>query len=201
MKRTQLTRSHPEHRWPAGVPDIVWAPLAAGALMFLAGAIGLALGQPLLFPSLGPTAFLQTETPELRTARFYNTVVGHLLALAAGLLAVFALGAQRAPSVLASQQLTPVRLAAAVLSIVLTLLLGYLLRASHPPAAATTLLVALGGFTPTGATIRTVIVGVLIVAAAGEGLRRLRLGHGLAGGGAAKDGPDVTERAMRDRAR
>lgn len=183
MKRVQLARRHPEHRWPAGVPDIVWAPLAAGLLMFLAGAIGLALGQPLLFPSLGPTAFLQTETPELRTARFYNTVVGHLIGLAAGLFAVFVLSTQQAPNVLASQQLTFVRLAAAALSVILTLLFGYVLRASHPPAAATTLLIALGSLSPTGATVRTVIIGVLIVAIAGEALRRLRLGHGLMGGG------------------
>jgi hypothetical protein len=167
----------PEHRWPAGVPDVVWAPLAAGALMLLVGGIGLAFGQPLLFPSLGPTAFLQTESPQLPGARFYNTVVGHGIGLAAGFLAVLVLGAQQAPSVLATQQLTPLRLWAAVLSIVLTLLVGYLLRASHPPAAATTLLVALGGFSPTITTIRTVVIGVLIIAIAGEALRRLRLGR------------------------
>lgn len=176
MSRIQHEKK-PEHRWPKNMPDVVWAPLAGGCLMLLVGAIGLALGQPLLFPSLGPTAFLQAETPELPAARFYNTVVAHAAGLAAGFLAVFIFGAQQAPSVLATQQLTPVRLWAAVLSIVLTLLAGYLLRASHPPAAATTLLVALGGFKPTLASVQTVAIGVLIVAIAGEALRRLRLGQ------------------------
>jgi len=167
----------PEHRWPAGVPDVVWAPMAAGALMLLVGGIGLAFRQPLLFPSLGSTAFLQTESPQLPGARFYNTVVGHGVGLAAGFLAMLVLGAQQAPSVLATQQFNPAP-AIGVLSIVLTLLVGYLLRASHPPAAATTLLVALGGFSPTITAIRTVVIGVLIIAIAGEALRRLRLGQG-----------------------
>jgi len=35
----------------AVVPDMVWGPLAVGL-------IGLAAGQPWLFPSLGPTAYL-----------------------------------------------------------------------------------------------------------------------------------------------
>ncbi|MGI8748327.1 MAG: hypothetical protein ACR2J4_08280 [Deinococcus sp.] len=45
------------------IPETVWAPLSAGALMLVVGLIGLAAHQPLLFPSLGPTAFLQVETP------------------------------------------------------------------------------------------------------------------------------------------
>jgi hypothetical protein len=45
-----------------------------------------------------------------------------------------------------------------------------LLHASHPPAAATTLLVALGGFKPTVHDALIVIIGVLIVATIGERL-------------------------------
>ena len=49
-----------------------------------------------------------------------------------------------------------------------------LLKASHPPAAATMLLVALGGFKPTWHTAATIVVGVLILATLGEGVRYLR---------------------------
>jgi CBS-domain-containing membrane protein len=66
---------------------------------------------------------------------------------------------------------------AAVLAVALNMLGGLLLRASHPPAAATTLLVALGGFKTTVHDAVTVIVGVLIVAIVGEVLRRIRLGQ------------------------
>jgi CBS-domain-containing membrane protein len=64
--------------------------------------------------------------------------------------------------------------AAATLAIGLTALAGIILRASHPPAAATTLLVALGAIS-TASQILATIVGVLIVAVAGEFIRRYRL--------------------------
>lgn len=182
MSRTEQenqSSSQQKRRWPASVPDKVWAPLGAGGLILVVGSIGLLAGQPWLFPSLGPTAFLQVETPDQRSARFYNTVVGHLLGLGAGLLAVTLLGTGDAPPVLSTNQLTPVRVWGAVLAIALNMLGGLLLRASHPPAAATTLLVAFGGFKPTVHDTLTVIVGVLIVATVGEGLRRIRLGKML----------------------
>jgi hypothetical protein len=55
------------------------------------------------------------------------------------------------------------------------MLLGFILKASHPPAAATTLLVALGGFKPTWQDAATVMIGALIVAIVGEMLRRFRV--------------------------
>lgn len=157
------------------VPDAVWGPTAVGGLLLAVGLIALAAGQPWLFPSLGPTAFLQAEQPSQRSSRFYNTVVGHLVGLAAGVAAVLLLGASAAPGVMAAGDLTPVRLWAAVLSAVLTMPALALLKASHPPAAATMLLVALGGLPPTWRTAGTVAAGVLILAALGEGVRYLRL--------------------------
>lgn len=143
--------------------------------MLIVGLIGWIAHQPWLFPSLGPTAFLQTEQPEQPTAKFYNTVVGHLHGLVAALLAVFILGANTAPPVLSTHELTPVRIWASVLAIGLNMLLGFVLKASHPPAAATTLLVSLGGFQPTWQDAGAIMIGVLIVAIVGEGLRRFRI--------------------------
>lgn len=107
--------------------------------------------------------------------RFYNTIVGQLVGLGAGLAAVFLLGATTAPGVLTSHELVAVRVWAAVLSAVLTMLGLSLLNASHPPAAATMLLVALGRFEPTWRTVASVAAGVLIAAVLGEGVRYLRL--------------------------
>lgn len=144
--------------------------------MLLAGVVGLAAGQLWLFPSLGPTAFLQGETPNQPAARFYNTVVGHALGLAAGLIAVWVLQVGSAPAIFAVHHLVEVRVWAGVLAIALTMFFLALAKASHPPAAATTLLVALGGFRATAHDTLAVIIGVLIVAIAGEVLRRARSG-------------------------
>ncbi len=158
------------------IPDPVWAPLAAGGLMLLIGAVALAAGQPYLFPSLGPTAFLQAEYPDHRTSRAYHVVVGHLVGLAAGVLAVWVTGAGATPAALAGGQLTPARVAAAALAVPATMALQMLLRASHPPAVATTLLVALGAFRASGHDAVAIAVGVALIGLLGDVLRQVRLG-------------------------
>jgi hypothetical protein len=159
------------------VPEALWAPLAGGALVLVPGLLGLAAGQPWLLPSLGPTAYLQAAQPQHPTSRFVNVVVGHLLALAAGVAAVLLLGAADEPSVFQARQLAAPRVWAAALAVAVTLLGGVLLRgaALHPQAAATALLVALGGLRPEWPDALVLTSGVLVVAAAGELLRRLRL--------------------------
>jgi hypothetical protein len=149
-------------------------PVVSALLVLLVGLIGLATGRPWLGPSLGPTIILVTMSPAHPTARAWNIVGGHLGGLAAGIAAVMLLGAQSAPNPLEAGDLSAVRVAAATLAIGLTALAGIILRASHPPAAATTLLVALGAIS-TPPQILATIVGVLIVAVAGEFIRRYRL--------------------------
>lgn len=156
------------------LPDVVWGPLAVGTMLGAVGLIGLAAGRPWLLPSLGPTAFLQAEKPAQPSSRFYNTVVGHLVGLAAGVAAVLLLGADAAPGVLAAKELVPVRVGAAVVAAVLTMLGLALLKAPHPPAAATMLLVALGGIAPTWRDAANLAAGVVATAVLGEGVRYLR---------------------------
>jgi CBS-domain-containing membrane protein len=168
-----LNRSPKQHL--PRIPDILWDPLAAAALMISIGLLGVFTNTPLLFPSLGPTAFLQIENPELKSARFYNTVVGHLIGLISGVLAVLLFNANQFPSVMETGRLDPARIFASALAIGLTIAIGLLLHASHPPASATTLLVALGGFRLDLRTILVVMSGVLLIGVLGEGMRRARL--------------------------
>ena len=158
--------------------DSVWAPIATGVLAVVLGVAALAVGRPLLFPSLGPTMYLQAEEPFHPTARFYNTVVGHFLGFVVASLLVLWLGATQYPSVFETHGPSPVRVIVAIVALIVTLLLAILLRASHPPAAATALLVALGGFNPTLGDAATFAAGVLLTALVGEGLRRVRLAQG-----------------------
>lgn len=158
----------------SSIPDSVWVPLMSAAMILLVGLLGLATGRPWLGPSLGPTIILVTMSPAHPTARGWNIVAGHFIGLAAGLAVVALLGAQNAPNPIQTGQLEPIRVAAATLAVLLTSLGGIIARASHPPAAATTLLVALGAISKPEQVFAT-IVGVLIVAVAGEAVRRYRL--------------------------
>jgi hypothetical protein len=161
--------------WATVVPDGIWAPVTGALLVLLVGIISLAFKRPWLFASLGPTAYLHAENPESRASRFYNTVLGHLVALGSGFLALWLLNAWSAPNVMATGHLTRVRVLASTVAIGITILLVLALRCSHQPAGATTLLVALGSF-QTLHDVPVVIVGVLLIAVVGEPIRRLRIG-------------------------
>lgn len=172
-KRTAWTR----HPWPRQVPDGVWAPLVAGFLTLLAGGLGVLTGNLLwLFPSLGPTVYLQTVYPAQPDAQFRNVIGGHSIGILAGYLAVFALGLAGQPSVLTVRSLSPARAMAGALAVAVTLGGALLADVSHPPAAATTLLIALGAFPPVLRSAIELVAGIAIVALAGEFFRRLRLG-------------------------
>lgn len=145
-----------------------------GLLILVVGVIGLIAGQPWLLPSLGPTAYLQVEYPGLPSARIYNIIVGHYVGIVAGLIGIAIFGLWSTPSVLSSHHLLPAWVGAATVTIFLTIIINMFLRASHPPAAATTLLVSLGAFT-TQTQILSLIIGVLILAIIGDIFRRIRL--------------------------
>ena len=162
--------------WSARIPDVAWAPVTVGVLMVVVGATGVFAGQPWLFPSLGPTAFLQGEEPSHPSSRPYNVVAGHLIALGAALLIVALLGASHAPAVTSTGHLTMVRMWTAVLTMALTSFGLIVLRSKHTPAASTALLFALGSFSPTLRNAIALAVGVVIVAVVGEVFRRARLG-------------------------
>ena len=175
VRRRRLLHQLNNKPWATVIPDDLWAPITGALLIFLVGMLGLAAHRPWIFASLGPTAYLHAENPEHKSARFYNTVVGHLIALGSGFFALWILDAWTAPDVMATGHLTMLRVGASTIAIGLTVLLVLVLRASHQPAGATTLLVALGTF-QTMNDAMVVIVGVLLIAAIGEPIRRLRIG-------------------------
>ena len=66
------------------VKDEYWiAPLLEAALIVTVALCGWLTHRPLVFASLGPTAFEVVETPDRPTARLYNIIVGNLIALIA----------------------------------------------------------------------------------------------------------------------
>lgn len=158
----------------AAIPDPIWGPLIAAVLLLGVGAVGLLVGKPWLLPSLGPTAVLLAVSPAHPTARPWNIFVGHLGGLAAGFAAVLLLGAQNAPVVLTDGELVVSRVLAAAVAVALTVILGDLLRAPHPPAAATALLVALGSIATLDKAL-WLVAGAAVIAILGEGVRLVRL--------------------------
>jgi HPP family len=152
--------------------DAFWATVGEGSLILAMAAIAWAVRQPLIFASLGPTAYELVEQPRLRSARTYNIIVGHFVGLGSGFLALYLFHAWKAPTVAAS--LTSARVWAAVVAATITTLGNLILSASQPAALATALLVSLG-LMQTRRDAVAIIAGVLIIALIGGPVRHFRL--------------------------
>ena len=127
--------------------------------------------EPLLFPSLGATAFLIFETPMAEVGTPRNTIVGHAVGVAAGALSLVLFGLFNHPSVYVTG-MTPARIGAVALAVALTGGVLRVLRSAHPPAGATTIIVA-SGLLAKPHQLVDVLVGVLLLTAAGWALNRL----------------------------
>ena len=144
--------------------------LVLGAFALLNGFLSIALmaaaalvtGQPFLFPSLGPTAFLLFYTPQLASASPRNTVAGHLVGVVAGYVALIVFGLAASGPALA-EGVSSARVLAAALSLGLTAGFMVWLRVPHPPAGATTLIISLGILTQPGQLAVLMLAVVLLV--------------------------------------
>ena len=105
--------------------------------------LALVSGNPFVFPSLGPTAYLLFFSPLESVSSPRNTILGHAIAIVCGYCAFAATGAGAQPFAAHPGIFWP-RILAAALSLSTTAALMVLLRISHPPAGATTLIVSLG---------------------------------------------------------
>lgn len=132
------------------------------SIAVMAGAAALA-HQPLVFPSLGPTAFLLFFTPTCAEASPRNAVSGHAIGALAGYLSLNLFGlTELGPALI--EGVTIPRVGAAALSLGLTSGFMVWLRVPHPPAAATTLIVSLGVLTePSELAVLMAAVVVLVL--------------------------------------
>lgn len=136
-------RWRPWGRQEGGVRNGLIAGLFCAVTLAVAGAIGLVTKQPWLFPSLAPTTILFFASPNQRSSRPVNAIVGHFIAIGVGYACYLAFGLAGSPPALVGG-LTPAYVAAGALSVAFTTLILELIRLPHPPAGASTLLVSLG---------------------------------------------------------
>ncbi len=156
------------------ISERYWPALAAGALMLVVGLTAYFTNQPFLYPSLGPTAFLQAEFPFHRSSRFRDTTIGHLIGVISGLVSVFVLGVGGEPRLGTGAHMPPLRIGAAALAMTLVILLEIVFKVSNPPSASTGLLFALGYFQPNIRDVIEVLAGVMFLASFGVLIRHIR---------------------------
>ena len=141
MLRLQLPRLAERH--DSTIVLSLFCFINGGLSIGIMALLALITGQVFVFPSLGPTAFLFFYTPLAPVASPRNAICGHLIGVLGGWtsLALFGL-TDVGPAI--SEGVDGPRVAAAALSLGLTGGAMVLLKAPHPPAGATTLIISLG---------------------------------------------------------
>lgn len=141
LKRLRLTRL------------LEWLPErpAWALFMFVNGFIAIAImsglamltGTTFIFPSLGPTAVLLFYSPLTPPASPRHCILGHAIGIVCGYGSLLLVSEYHSlPATV--EGVHPARILGAALSLALTGSLMILLKAAHPPAAATTLIISLG---------------------------------------------------------
>ncbi len=138
LRLAELVRHH-DPRYVLALFSLINGSLSIGLLAVLAHETR----SPFLFPSLGPTAFLLYYRPLAAASSPRNSVIGHLIGAVMGWASLVLFGLLAEPPALTSG-VSWARAGAAALSLGGTSGLMVLLRAAHPPAGATTLIVSLG---------------------------------------------------------
>jgi CBS-domain-containing membrane protein len=138
--------------------------------IFLSGLWAWIAKEPLVFPSLGATAFLIFETPTAEVGTPRNTIIGHAVGVVAGFVAleIFGLYGHQSAYV---EGISLARVAAMALAVGLTGGVLRILRSAHPPAGATTIIVA-SGLLGTYHKMGILMAGVVLITIAGWLLNR-----------------------------
>lgn len=152
--------------------DLLIAPILEASLILALSLAGWISNQPLVFASLGPTAFEIIETPDRPSARPYNILAGNVVAMIAAFAALWLTHAWSVPSVSAQGVPLP-RVWAGTLASMLTVFGTLLIRATQPAALSTSLLVSLGIMQTTKDAV-IIVAAVVLMVLIGEPVRRLR---------------------------
>lgn len=143
---------------------------ALGVFAFVNGCVSIGLmtlaamatGQPFIFPPLGATAFLLFHSPTIATSAPRNVILGHFIGTVAGYFGLAVAGLRDAGPAL-TIGVTKERVFACALAMGLTAALMTWFDAPHPPAGATTLVVALGILRTPGQLVALMVAVVALV--------------------------------------
>jgi hypothetical protein len=151
---------HRSEPWRAAIA--VRYSVFTGVLVGVVGIAGHWLAWPLITSAVGPTAYMFIAHPESETSRFRNALIGHTLAIGAGIGSLAVFGLLQQPSVSATGAPTLTQSASAAVAAGVTLGVLEMVGSHHAPAAATALLIATGLAKP-GAPLTGLVLGLGIV--------------------------------------
>lgn len=131
-------------------------------LIGILGSLATLFKEPLLFASIGPTVIIVVHRPDMRYTRPRVIILGHGVAILAGVGGLLLFGLYGAPSaIIGGFDLQ--RIGATSFAMAVTGVFGEETSFYHPPAGATALLVALG-ILSSPVQLLSISIGILLVA-------------------------------------
>ena len=124
--------------------------------------LGLATGDPFVYPPIGASAFLIFSMPEVPSAAPRNAIGGQVCGVVAGAVALAAFGLLHHHGGLA--EMSGTRAGAIGVSLLLATALMLLFKVAHPAAGATALMISLGIITSPGQWLELLGAVVLLCA-------------------------------------
>lgn len=123
----------------------IFIALRSGLFLAITGIIAWLIGEPMIFPSLGPTAYVLAFRPQA-TYEAKTIIGGHFCGAVGGIISYHLVVAPYHLNEVIESLSQPglFMVLGAVLALFLTVLLMLIFEASHPPACATTLIISLG---------------------------------------------------------
>ncbi len=149
-------------RYPNRLTHSIFAFINAGIAISIMILLADYTHQPLLFPSLGPSAFLFFSQPSAAASAPRNAILGHTIGVFIGWTCFR----------LFDIETTTGGIAATALSMSLTSAAMIATRYVHPPAASTTLMVSLG-MIQGGVEMIALVIGVVLLTAQAFAINRL----------------------------
>lgn len=146
----------------------VYTLLGSFITMLLIGAAAAVTRQPLIFPSLGPTALMIFAHPLRKDSSPRHVLVGHAIGAVSGFAA---LALTQLIAVPFTSDVTPHRALAAAIALGLTAAAMTLARSEHAPAGATTLIVALG-IMPKAIDFAVIMLAIAVLTLLGLAINR-----------------------------
>lgn len=166
-----MSASRPDLQ-PQHLRDALWCGLGCTLAMAAVGWLSVWMNSPLLFPAIGASAFLAFWAPQAALSSPRNAFLGHAIGASVGAACAALLGVAGDVAWLASAE--PWRAAAAAsLALGVTSAAMSWLRLSHPPAGATTLIMATG-IMHGGPHVAAILASVIVVATVAGATHRLR---------------------------
>lgn len=141
--RARFSLEYLESRYPSSVVLALFGFLSGSLAIGVLALMAHLAHSPMVFPSLGPTAFLLFYKPLEPPASPRNTVLGHRVGASAGWISLVFFGLAGLPGS-GLGEIGWARMGAAALSIGITIGVMELCDVPHPPAGATTMIVSLG---------------------------------------------------------